>query len=127
MKMKSDIYFSADDAHAFLPWVIGIMACMATLLLCLGITVGGWIIDRNGSYANSFTVNIPFTVDDLPAKAVSVKKALDSMPGILHVSQIDEEKLRDMLKPWLGNNESVSALPLPAVFEVTTDTAAYID
>lgn len=117
-KRKTDIYFSGDDSHAFLPWVIGIMASMATLLLCLGVTVGGWIIDRHDTYSNSFTVNIPANIEDAPTKMLDIKNALEAMPGISKVSQIGDDKLRDMLKPWLGNNEAVDALPLPIVLEV---------
>jgi len=124
---KSDIYFSGDDAHAFLPWVIGIMACMATLFLCASISVGSWIIDRNGDYTNSFTVNVPAHIDDFPTKLQEVKKSLNSMPGVLKVSEVNRDKLRDMLKPWLGASDSYDNLPLPAVLEATTDKVAAIN
>ena len=127
IKNQSDIYFSGDDAHAFLPWVIGIMACMATLLLCLGVSVGGWIIDRSDDYTNSFTVNVPSNIDDFSGKLTDIKKALNSMAGILDVSELSPEKLKKMLKPWLGNMESVDSIPLPAVLEVTTDAIASIN
>ena len=126
-KSQSDIYFSGDDAHAFLPWVIGIMACMATLFLCLGVSVGGWIIDRGGDYTNSFTVNVPSNVDDFPNKLNDVKKSLNSMPGILEVTELSQEKLRILLKPWVGNIESIDSIPIPAVLEVSTDPVASID
>ncbi len=126
-KNRADIYFSGDDAHAFLPWVIGIMACMATLLLCLGVTLGGWIVDRSGDYTNSFTVNVPSTIDDFPAHLNDVKKTLDSMPGILKINEVSSDKLKSLLKPWLGSNDSINAIPLPAVLEVTIDQVATID
>jgi len=119
-KRKTDIYFSGDDSHAFLPWVIGIMACMATLLLCLGVTVGGWIIDKSEGYSNSFTVNIPSNTEEVSTKMLDIKNVLEAMPGITKVSQISESKLRDMLTPWLGSSDAVDALPLPIVLEVTT-------
>ena len=125
-KKKSDIYFSGDDAHAFLPWVIGIMACMATLLLCVGVTLGSWIVDRSGDYADSFTVNVP-SVEDFPAKLTDIKKALNGMPGILKVTETDPEKIKTLLKPWLGNADSVNAIPLPAVLEITVDPVASIE
>lgn len=127
MKQVSDIPFSKDDAHAFLPWVIGIMACLATLLLCLGITVGGWIVDRHDTYTNSFTVNIPADTDNLSDKAPKIKDALQKLPGVILVSQVSERKLRDMLAPWLGNSDAADNLPLPMVFDVAVEKTAAID
>ena len=124
---RTDIHFSGDDAHAFLPWVVGIMAWLATLMLCFGISVGGWITDRSGSYANNFTVNIPSTIDDLPARTMKVIGILEKVPGVESVKQESEESLRDLLKPWLGNHEAVDALPLPIVIEVAVRENAEIN
>jgi len=126
-RARSDIHFSGDDAHAFLPWVIGIMACMATLLLCLGVTVSGWIVDRSGTYSNSFTVNIPASVEALPEKMPKIRDTLMHVPGVTGVTQVSEEKLRAMLKPWLGSSDAVDALPLPTVLDILTSPAAVID
>ncbi|NBO18007.1 MAG: FtsX-like permease family protein [Proteobacteria bacterium] len=124
---RTDIHFSGDDAHAFLPWVVGIMACIATLMLCFGITVGGWIVDRGGSYANNFTVNIPSLIEDLPQKTVKIMETLEKTPGVASVKQESEESLRDMLKPWLGSGTAVEALPLPIVVEVIVREDAEIN
>lgn len=126
-KQKTDIYFSGDDSHAFLPWVIGIMACMATLLLCLGVSVSGWIVDRSGNYSHSFTVNIPAAADDANSKMMNAKNMLETLPGVTKVAQIGEDKLRDMLSAWLGSGDAVNALPLPIVLEVTTKENAVFD
>ena len=124
---RSDIYFAADDAHAFLPWIIGIMASMATLLLCLGVTVGSWVIDHSENYANSFTVNVPSSADNVADKLPKLLDTLEKAPGVVSVSQIKEEKLRSMLKPWLGNNVDAEALPLPFVFDVTIASDSPMD
>lgn len=121
---KSDIPFDADDAHAFLPWVIGIMVCLATLLLCLELTVGSWIIDRSATYANSFTVNVPATGDTDFDK---IKKVLKETPGVAGVTPVSDAKLREMLKPWLGSSEAVTQLQLPVVIDVTLAEGASPD
>ncbi len=124
---RTDIHFSGDDAHAFLPWVVGIMAWLATLMLCFGISVGGWITDRGGSYANNFTVNIPSTMDALPERAMKIIELLEKNPAVESVKQESEESLRELLKPWLGNHEAVDALPLPIVIEVNVRENAELD
>ncbi len=123
----SDIPFAADDAHTFLPWIICVMACMAALLLCLGLTAGSWITDRHDTYTNRFTVNIPATTDDLPAKISKIGSILEKYPGVTGVAPVSETHLREMLKPWLGNSDAIEGLPLPAVFDVTMDGITPID
>lgn len=124
---RTDIHFSGDDAHAFLPWVVGIMACIATLMLCFGITVGGWIIDRGDSYANNFTVNIPTLIESLPEKTIKIMQTLEDTPGVIAVKQESEEELRELLEPWLGSPQAANALPLPIVIEVNVNEEAQIN
>jgi len=120
----SDIPFATDDAHAFLPWVIGIMACIATLLLCLGITVGSWIVDRHQSYTGSFTVNIPASAG---ADSDKIRDALQKTPGVTGVSPLPEAKLREMLTPWLGAGAASADLPLPIVMDVSVNDKTPMD
>lgn len=121
---RSDFHFSGDDAHRFLPWIIGIMVAMATLLLCLGITLGGWIIERHSNYSNRFTVNIPADTANLNSKVTEIQNALLDIPGINSVERVSEEELKTLLATWLGSAESVGELPLPVVLDVTMDDEA---
>jgi cell division transport system permease protein len=124
---RTDIPFSADDAHVFLPWIIGVMACMAAPLLCLGLTAGSWITDRHDTYTNLFTVNIPASVEDLSAKMSKIEAIVQKYPGVTGMAQVSESHLRDMLKPWLGSSDTMDGLPLPTVFDVTTDGVTPVD
>jgi cell division transport system permease protein len=123
----SEIPFAKDDAHTFLPWIISVMACMAALLLCLGLTAGGWIVDKHDTYTNHFTVNIPATVEDLPAKLSKIQGMLEKYPGVTSVSQVSERHLRELLKPWLGNSDSIEGLPIPSVLDVVADGKTPVD
>jgi cell division transport system permease protein len=124
---KTDIPFSTDDSHAFLPWVIGIMVGLAGLLLCLGLTVDSWMVERHQNYEKRFTVNIPAGVDDLDKKMKVLTEVLEGTKGINSVSQVTKDKLQDMLKPWIGRNSSLDNLPLPTVLDVTMDNAAAVN
>jgi cell division transport system permease protein len=124
---NSDIPFATDDAHAFMPWVIGVMACLATLLLCLGLTVGSWIIDRHQAYASNFTVNIPSTGEDAAPQIAKIQTILRPVAGVTRVEQVSDTHLRAMLKPWLGNGDTAALLPLPVVLDVAIANNAAID
>lgn len=117
----ADIPFATDDAHKFLPWLIGVMAGLAAILLCLGVSVNGWTAARAGTVTGSFTVTIP-AGDSQAAAVARVKEALGKIPGIAKVSDIDSAALKAMLKPWLG--EAQDDLPLPALLDVTLKSQA---
>lgn len=119
-KAQYDIAFSKDDAHRFMPWLIGMMAGMAALLLCLVTSINGWILTSHGSYSNSFTVDAPVASDDV-GKLTRLTQAISKIPGVVGVSQIQDEKLRSMLTPWFGTGEMLNDLPLPTVLDVRLD------
>lgn len=128
--MRTDIAFSSDDSHRFLPWLIGMMVTLAALLLCFVVTINGWVIDRHGDYTHNITVNIPVPdsehapTDETISKIIS---ALEQSSGVLTVSRVEPEKLRKILVPWLGEEMSKADLPLPVVLDVTLKQGVTVD
>lgn len=123
--IHSDINFSGDDSHRFLPWLTGIMAGLAALLLCLGLSLNDWVGTRHGDYTGSFTVNIP-AGENQAEQLEKVRAALAKTSGVASVSEISKDKLQNMLKPWLGTS-SPDDLPLPVVLEVAEDPAKTVN
>ena len=128
--MRQDIAFSSDDSHRFLPWLIGMMVCLAAVLLCFVVTINGWVVERDSNYSNNITVNIPVidgeTVpsDELVAKIIEV---VEKTNGIEAVARVENKKLQSMLIPWLGETMANADLPLPVVLDVTLKNGAKID
>lgn len=123
--IHSDINFSGDDSHRFLPWLTGIMAGLAALLLSLGLSLNTWVGTKHGDYTASFTVNIP-SGENQSEQAAKIRAMLSKMSGVADVSEISRDKLQEMLKPWLGTS-SPDDLPLPSVLEVAEDGTARIN
>jgi cell division transport system permease protein len=121
---RPDIAFSADDTHAFLPWLIGTMAALTTFLLCLGMTLNHWVAGREDSYSHVFNVIIPAEVAAQKDTVYKVQGALKKTPGVDSVAEVRSDKLKSMLKPWLGSGDTFDALPVPTVFDVTLATPA---
>lgn len=119
--MAADIYFRADDSNRYLPWLIGIMATLATLLLCLGLTLSGWIVDTGSGYNRSFTVNVPARTATAE-NTQQVEQILSQHPMVAQVSRLSESDLAAVLKPWLGAQADASQLPLPVVFDVALNS-----
>jgi cell division transport system permease protein len=122
---RPDIPFSADDAHRFMPWLIGMMAGLAALFLSLGLSVNHWVVDRHDEYSSSFTINIPAS-DNQAERVAKVQTALNKTPGVAQVTEVSAAKLKEMLRPWLGNSP-MDDLPLPTVLDVTLESTAHLN
>lgn len=119
---RGDIDFSRDDIHRFLPWLVAVMACLTTLLLCISISIGGWIENRHQSYAANFTVNIPAARSDDKTVA-EVITLIKNTPQVKQVKPISEQDLKAVMQDWLGSSD-ISQLPMPTVLEVTIEQDA---
>lgn len=113
---RTDISFAGDETHRFLPWLIGVMSGLTVLFLCIGISLGGWIIERHGNYDGRLTVTIPSGIS--AEKIEQVRTTVAKMPDVKNVALLKDNELADMLKPWLGERESLRDLPVPTVLNV---------
>jgi cell division transport system permease protein len=128
--MRTDIAFSSDDSHRFLPWLIGMMVALAALLLCFVVTINGWVIDRNDNYTNNITVNIPVADGEHAPSEEAITKiinALQNSSGVEAVTRIEQKKLQKMLTPWLGETMANAELPLPVVLDVSLKDGVTVD
>jgi cell division transport system permease protein len=116
---KTDLAFAKDDANRFLPWIIAFMAFITSLILAGWISLHTVINEAEEDQSLAFTVHIPATTENITAQA---QKALTIVQATKGVASAELMKNADMLKlvsPWLGNSDSLSALPLPVLIEAT--------
>ena len=116
---RNDIDFTRDDIHRFLPWLIAVMACLTTLLLCLTISIHSWIDERHHSFAANFTVNIPARITEAE-KIQHITEMITSAEGVESVMRIKHAQLQEALQEWLGSSD-IKNLPFPTVLEVYLD------
>ncbi|MEQ1790166.1 MAG: FtsX-like permease family protein [Rickettsiales bacterium] len=128
--MKTDIAFSSDDSHNFLPWLIGLMVALAALLLCFVVTINSWVIERHGDYTNNITVNIPVIDGEHPPSEETITRItniLQQASGVESVTRVEQKQLQKMLVPWLGENMANAELPLPIVLDIALNNNVTVD
>ncbi len=116
--MKPDFTFARDDSQRYLPWHIGIMVALASLLLFLVASLGKWVGTHRDDYRTNIAVLIPGTLENLENTSNLVKNTLEKNPSIAAITRINDQELRDSLKPWLGDYDSLTETTLPIVFDV---------
>ncbi len=125
--MKSDFTFAKDDAQRFLPWHIGIMVALATLLLALVLSLGSWVGTHRQDYIGAVSVIIPGSLEKLDEKTSRVKAALGKDKAVLEVKQVTERELRGLLSPWIGDGDALFDMALPVVLEITLHEGTQLD
>ena len=74
-----------------------------------------------GELAQSATVRISASPEEMDAVSKAAMSALQIAPGVASARLLSESELQELLAPWLGQQADVGALPLPALIDVTIE------
>lgn len=97
---------------ALLPGLVAAMALLAALTLG-GAQGAAALAERwQRGAAAAVTVQLP---DAEPARIARALAALRAMPEVAEARAMDQARLHELLRPWLGGG---AGLPLPAVIEI---------
>ncbi|MFV0291715.1 MAG: cell division protein FtsX [Paracoccus sp. (in: a-proteobacteria)] len=99
----------------------GAMAFLAVFALALSLATGRLAERWSQSLAQTVTVRISASVDDIEPLTGTVMAILDQTPGIAESRILPEDEVADLLTPWFGPDVPVEALPVPRLIEVTED------
>lgn len=98
-----------------LPVLVGAVSFLAALALAGLVAADALGRHWRGGAGAALTIQLP------GADAAAVRHALSALtalPGIAAARALSQEELRDLLRPWLGDEAGEAiALPLPAVIE----------
>ncbi len=103
-----------------MPWVLAIMMLVTVLTGAIGIAVARASNQLSGDIADKVTIQIP--EGDQSARNGQIRALLAELRlvnGVTNVEPVSEEKLVELLDPWLGNIAQDTDLPLPALIDVT--------
>jgi len=126
---RSDLPLDKDALSRFLPWLIAFMVFLAVLamagMLALNIVAQRW--DRGIS--GTLTVQIT-PVDDAGKDAErlqAVLAILAATPEIARYESLGDDRLMQLLEPWLGSAAGARDLPLPRLVDVELKPKASLD
>lgn len=108
-----------EGAGRFLPWVIAVMAFLATLatsgVLMLDLAMRSW----QSGLAGNLTIEVPAaTVRQKPERLDRLLRALAATEGVRSARLLDQAELAALLAPWLGPDTPVAELPVPRLIDV---------
>lgn len=127
---RIDLPLDKDPLSRFLPWLIAFMVFLAALaqsgLIGLDDLARRW----DSGMAATLTVQIPADPDASEAANVrrlqSTMNMLRETPGVERTSVISQDKVLELLSPWLGV-VTAADVPLPRLIDVETDPDMKLD
>ncbi len=126
---RSDLALDRDEHAQFLPWLIAFMVFLAIVAMA-GVLLLNRTIDRwDAGVSDTLTVQIaPGASADADQRGLdNALKILRETPGVVRASVIAEERVLDLLRPWLGGLAGQADLPLPRLIDVEFDDSSGVD
>jgi cell division transport system permease protein len=129
LRRPTDIPLDRDPAARTLPWIIAVMAFMATLALAGAILLNGVIVRWSNSLTGTLTVQLPAapSPDEMDARIKRVVALLSEVPGIVRVRVLSASESAALVEPWLGRGTAALGLPLPRLIDVGLAEGARLD
>ncbi len=119
--MRSDLPLRRDSVGSFVLWLVMVLVFMASLAVTVNSYIGVLLDNWNRGVSGTLTVQIPVGGGGDKAAALTVNKVVDVLkrhPAVAKAEAVSHAKVRDLLKPWLGDGELIDDLPLPALIDV---------
>ncbi|MBL4747701.1 MAG: cell division protein [Magnetovibrio sp.] len=127
---RTDLPLDQDPLSRFLPWLIAFMVYLAALAQSGLIGLDSLAVKWDTGIAATLTVQIPADPDaDKATNARRLQIAMNMIvkqPGVVKARVISEQKVLELLRPWLGLVKAVD-VPLPTLIDVKTDPNLNLD
>ncbi len=126
---RSDLALDRDAHSRFLPWLIAFMVFLAVLalagMLVLKEVAGRW--DKGVSGTLSIQVSPAENPENDELRLAEALKVLAETEEIERYEVIADERMKGLLKPWLGDIGDMSELPLPQLIDVELKSGLRLD
>ncbi len=119
--MRSDLPLRGDTSGRFVALLVMVLVFVGALAVTVNAYVGGLLDNWNRSVTGTLTIQIPLSDarnGDVNAAVARVIDVLSRHPAVAHAEAVPRAKVIALLKPWLGEDDAVNDLPLPALIDV---------
>ncbi len=123
--IRSDLPIANDPSGRFLPWLVAVMVFLAAMALSGVMALDGMLDDWSRDLSGTLTVQVPpgETPDETATRVERAVRLLRSTPGVQGAEVVPDQRLVDLLEPWLGSRELIADLPTPRLIDVDVSEA----
>lgn len=132
---KQELPLKGDNTSLFLQVIISIAVFIFAITLSGVLSINSILENWNQSILGSLTVQIMPINDSNPEKAAAETLAyqdkavefLQNIKGITKVTPLNDEQLKNLIQPWLGDGVNIDNLPIPRIIDVKISPDADIN
>ena len=129
IRNPTDIPLDRDPAARTLPWIIAVMAFLATIALAGALLLNNVIVRWSNSLSGTLTIQVPAAAaaDETEARIKRIVALLRDAKGVLRVRVLSAGESSALVEPWLGRGAAAIGLPLPRLIDVGLSEDARLD
>jgi len=122
---NGDVPLASDSSTRFVPWIIGTMVFLSALVLAVALVLESAIDRWQLAHSVQLTVEVPPSADQ--AALERVLATLRAVPGVVEAAPVGQQRIAELLQPWIGDDLELSNLPLPVLIDVRLATPGALD
>jgi len=134
-KRRYDLPLNNDAGTGFLKLLILLMTILAMLALAASFTLSEMTDRWSSGLENKITIEIPAEDADgnllersnVKESTQKISKILENHPAVEEMQVMDEDDIRDLVSPWLGEDLAMNSIPVPGIISVSLQQGAEID
>ncbi|MBP5160672.1 MAG: FtsX-like permease family protein [Alphaproteobacteria bacterium] len=114
-----------DSSALFLSWITMLMVFVATLALLGALSINNVIAIWQRGVSGALTIQVPTYLPNGEARGDAVQQdiaktseILDATRGVISYSVVSDDKMSDLLSPWIDDSKAIPELPLPKLLDV---------
>jgi cell division transport system permease protein len=120
-----DVPLASDSSTRFVPWIIGTMVFLSALVLAVALVLESAIDRWQLAHSVQLTVEVPPSAGE--AALAQVLERLRGLPGVVEAAPVGDDRIAELLQPWIGDDVALSSLPLPTLIDVRLATPGALD
>jgi len=124
-RRNTDVPLASDSSTRFVPWIIGTMVFLSALVLAVALVLEGAIVRWQVSHSVQLTIEVPPSAG---ANGVAlVLQDLGAIPGVVSAAPVSDDRIAELLRPWIGSDLDLDSLPLPTLIDVRLSAPGAVD
>lgn len=128
-RRPTDIPLDRDPAARTLPWIIAVMAFLATIALAGALLLNNVIVRWSHSLSGTLTIQVPSAAGaaETESRIKRIVALLRDEKSVTRVRVLSAGESAALVEPWLGRGAAAIGLPLPRLIDVGLAEEARVD